>query len=131
MEGYAAGRHWQLDRPVIDRRCAVCDVLVDGHGLLDGRLAVREPVVRSRTDDVRIAILQSVFLQNDGQNLPRANDHRPDIYNDSDFKHGDLSTVVVKACGFIYRPHQTGRPIRPTLILAPLIRFFSRSHVWP
>ena len=56
MAWHAAGWRGQLIRPAPDRRRAIRDLRRDRHGLLDRRLAVREPAVRCRAHDVRAAV---------------------------------------------------------------------------
>ena len=94
MEKHARGWFCQLAGPDTDRDCPVHDFRVDWDGLLDGWLAVRQPAVRGGAHDVRIALLQPVFLSHDGKDLPGAHDHMPDLYHDPDFKHGYLFAAI-------------------------------------
>ena len=115
MEEYAGRGLCQLAWSYVYRGRPVPDLRRDGHRLLDGWLVIREPVVRGRADDVCSAVLQPLFLQYDGQNLPGPDDHGPDIYHDSDLKHGDLFTALGWKTGVTNPRHQTVRPTRPAL----------------
>lgn len=73
-----------------DRGRAVRHPGGDRNGLLDGWLAVREPAVRCRSDDVRIAVFQPLFLPHDGKNLSGTDGYVPDIRHDPDYEHGHI-----------------------------------------
>jgi hypothetical protein len=73
-----------------DRHCAVHDVCNNGNGLLDRRLAVRQPVVRGCTHDVRAAVLQPLFLPDDREDLPWADGHLSYFRDGTDHEYGHL-----------------------------------------
>ena len=72
---------------------------VDGHdrnGVLDRGLALREPALCGRADDVRAAVLQPVLLPADGEDLPGTGDHLPHLRDDPALEHRVLPAAVVR-----------------------------------
>ncbi len=96
MEESAAGRRGQFRRPAAHRRRPVPDDGDDRNGVLDRGLALREPALRGRADDVRAAVLQPVLLPVDGEGLPGTGDHLPHLRDDPAVEHRVLPAAVVR-----------------------------------
>jgi hypothetical protein len=64
-------------------------------------LVVREFAFRSGTDDVRAAVLQSLLLQDDRQDLPRADGYVPCVHYDPVDEHGVLLATVTNTPFFL------------------------------
>ena len=57
-------------------------------------MAVREPVVRGRADDVRFAVFQPLFLPHHGANLSGSHGDLPGVHHDSVDEYGCLLAAV-------------------------------------
>lgn len=92
---YGRGLRGELPRTDRHNRRTVYSVCGCRHGMADRNLAVRQPIVRRRSDDDTSAHIQPIFLQQNGQGVFGRVCQLHDFHNDDVAEHRNVSSSAV------------------------------------